>query len=548
MERDHNIAGWGVLALIALRCAWPFLHGSAGILETFQDDAQYYLVIAENIVRTGRSTFDGATFTTGYHPAWLAIEVLLIWVCRGDRAVYLTALVVVCAILALAHARVLRQLLLRLSSSATWVNIVVLLVIARSLNLSFNGMESALAMPMMAWCSLETLRQLERPLKHSRLVYLGFLASLTGLARFDAIVFGVGCGALVIIHGVKPRWAARSEDGPSREAGAQPSSEQLGLAPSVGAFVVGLTPFLVYLSVLWVLTGSTMTTSAQAKTLVSGLHWSSEWFNGITWGDRICFLLVSCIGLGLVSSPWTPWRDPRRAFAIVVFTFPILYYAYIGLRTSWQLWAWYLYPGPVCSGIALVAFGECIGSRAPSLAGYAVTRARAGLAVAALVATTMVFKSLVARGNNEGVMRAAVALSTFCSTHPGKYGMGDRAGTTAFVNNSRPFLQLEGLVADSTLLEAIRHERSLVNTLVDYGVDYLVEAMPTRTVGSNFCRTFLEPNTKQAGWRSPKMRGEFCELLFRYDDARDSMTTMVYRVLRSTEPSASSPFVSNARR
>jgi hypothetical protein len=522
MIRRNDLGGWLLVVLIAARCIWLIAHGPNGILGMFEDDAQYYLVIAENIVRTGHSTFDGTTLTTGYHPAWLGIEVALVWLSGNSRVIYLTALVVVCGVLAFLHVRMLRRLLSGLSSSPAWVDIVVLLVVTRSLNLSFDGMESALAMPMMAWCALETWRQLETSLVPRRLAYLGFIAALTGLARIDAIVFGVACGALVIARAARDRWMPRASNATT------PPSAEPALGRSMAAFVLGLAPFFAFVAALWFFTGSAMTTSAQAKTLAQGLHWSSAWFSRITWGDRISFLFVSGVALALLCSPWTPWRDARRALALTVFAFPIFYYTYIGLRTSWSLWAWYLYPAPLCTSIALVALAEWVKVRAPDLARRAAGYSPVALAVAALLSVAMVAKTWTARGNNEGVVRAAIALGSFCATHPGKYGMGDRAGTTAYLNPCS-FLQLEGLVADTSLLDAIRHERSLASTLVEYRVDYLVEALPTRAIGTG-CQTFLEPNAKQAGPRSPKMRGEFCELMFRYDDEHDGMTTMVYRV------------------
>ena len=143
----------------------------------------------------------------------------------------------------------------------------------------------------------------------------------------------------------------------------------------------------------------------------------------------------------------------------------------------------------------------------------------------------MVLKVCRSRGNNEGVLHAAAALNAFALSHPGRYGMGDRSGLTAF-EVPRPFVQLEGLVADRALLDAIRTQRSLHVTLASLGVDYLVEALPTRGVAADRCQEFSEPKLVQAGAHSPKMRGTFCDALFRYDDTTDGHTTLVYAVPR----------------
>ena len=77
-----------VVCLLALTCyalaAIPAVHnGLHGVSPLFQDDAYYYLVTANNFIRTGIFAFDGVNATNGFHPLWMAIVVGLFKVCGG---------------------------------------------------------------------------------------------------------------------------------------------------------------------------------------------------------------------------------------------------------------------------------------------------------------------------------------------------------------------------------------------------------------------------------------------------------------------------------
>ena len=70
---DQTWAFGGAVALVALAGAVLASQPLSWLLAVVPDDAFYYLKIAQNLVQTGRSTFDGLHPTNGYHPAWLAV-------------------------------------------------------------------------------------------------------------------------------------------------------------------------------------------------------------------------------------------------------------------------------------------------------------------------------------------------------------------------------------------------------------------------------------------------------------------------------------------
>jgi hypothetical protein len=500
-------------AIPIVACAVGILaRGYEGILALLLDDSYYYFVTAENLVHTGHSTFDGTTITTGYHPLLFAMDAALIWLCGSNRHVYLTFFVLMCAALAYAHAVLLRRLFRRLTPSTLIADVVVLLVLARSLGMSFCGMESVVVMPLLAWCAAETLDRLEGPApSFGSMAALGLLAAFTTLARIDSILFAGACVGLVLLRhrdGVGP-WLARA-------AGA----------------AVGFAPFVVYLGINFYISGSPLTTSAQAKTLRGGIEWNPRVFSVLSAAQWFGFVLVPAAALVLLCTPWSVWKGAKRQVVFAIFGFPIVYYCAFALRSSWQMWFWYLYPLPICMGVAAVAFGELARRR------FGTTEARLdavkwAVPIAALVSVPLAIK--VARGGNVGLVHAAAAVAEFSSSHPGRYGMGDRGGLTAFMV-PESFVQLEGLVADQAMLTAIRSEQSLRTTLADYKVDYLVEALHTETVAPGPCQSYAEPKAEQAGDDSPKMHGVFCDPLLRFADTVDSHTTFVYATNAPAKP------------
>jgi hypothetical protein len=496
---------WLSVLPIVTCCVGILARGYESTLALILDDAFLYFVTAENFVRSGRSTFDNLTTTTGYHPLWFLVDSALIWACGLDRRLYMKAFIGLCLVLAVVHAFLLGKLFSRLSPSRLLVECVTAIVIVRSLAMSFTGMESALTLPLMVWLAILTLNRLEAPPTPRLMAGLGLAAAVTALARIDAILFGVACGALVLlVHHDRFRETAER----------------------AAAFAAGLAPFAGYLCVNWLMTGALLTTSAQAKALRHGLAWNPRIFEALTNAQWLGFVAMPAVASVLVlSGRWPIWRDARRFLFFPILGFPLVYYATLAFRSDWQLWYWYLYPLPLCMGLGAMAFGEWLRTSFPG-----ALRASAKFApalVAAFALESMALAWRVAREGNPGLVEAAEAVAEFGHAHPGRYAMGDRSGLTSFILR-QPVLQLEGLVADQSLLEDIRAERSLPRVLAQYGIDYLIEAVPTQALASDRCQPFSEPKPRQSGEHSPKMHGTFCDPLLRYDSTPDAYTTLVY--------------------
>jgi hypothetical protein len=395
-------------------------------------------------------------------------------------------------------------------------DLIVLVVTLRMLALSFCGMECALTMPLMVACAIVTLKltSLPRP-RAAQLASLGLLVALTALSRLDAILFGLGCAGLVFAQ--------------QRAAGVR------RLALLGAGFSAGFAPFLAYLCWNWISQGALLTTSAEAKALAPGVLWNPHLFDQLSFGARLLGLYVPLTSAALLCSRWTPWRGPLRNVALLIFAFPVCLYTLLALRSDWLIWLWYFYPLPICMCVGLATLSEAMLTIRTASWVDRLPRRWALLLAVSVVGVAAYRSAHQAGRTNQGVMRAALKLDEFSRNHPGRYAMGDRAGLTALLVG-QPLLQLEGLVADRGLLDLIRKQRSLSEVLATYRVDYLVEAMPTVELSAGRCQHLTEPKEAEAGARSPKLSGTFCNPLFRYDDVVDGRSTLVYGAGGSIEP------------
>lgn len=70
-----------VLTCFLLAAIPPVHNGAYGVSHLLQDDAYYYIVTANNFLKTGVFAFDGVNETNGFHPLWMAIVVTLFKLC-----------------------------------------------------------------------------------------------------------------------------------------------------------------------------------------------------------------------------------------------------------------------------------------------------------------------------------------------------------------------------------------------------------------------------------------------------------------------------------
>ncbi|SEG70545.1 hypothetical protein SAMN05421819_4445 [Bryocella elongata] len=486
-DRIDQLLAWLALAMAA---GCVFLanqrFGSAVMGVAFQDDFYYYATVARNLALHGRSTFDGIHLTNGYHPLWLGILTVLMWLSRASDQRF--ALMVECVQSALLGAAALFAFrIARRFCSVPWAVTIQLLAASVVLIQLRSGMESGLAVA--AGLALLAYRTSGSFSWTTRRAFLyGLLAATLILSRLDAGLLVL----LLMVFDVTP--AARR-----REA------TRTGAA----AFVTGLFPVALYLCVNAVIFGAMLPLSGTAKQLrrhhTPSVQSLSSFREQIFHGKSPVYgLFAVLVVVALVSLLARRSRTaaPAPGVIVAVLLFPFVQMLLVSCMSDWPVWDWYLYPWPIagvfaCGLLVRLAAGRI---RLMDRAG------QAAFAVSLVLFAT--YTLLLLSGTNPAQSLTYLAgkdVQRFAAEHPGRYAMGDRAGAVGYLS-SEPPIQLEGLMMDKPFLQNIREEKDLRTVLRSYGVRYYISTEYPDKLGR--CVEAREP--VQAGPDSPVMRGTIC--------------------------------------
>jgi len=488
---------WVALAALCLALFARFTLPGEGYLTYFTDDFYYYQQVAQHLVWSGYSSFDGVHQTNGYHPLWLVLMTVLAAVFGGGTGFFLSVTLLIAALVVVTfhhYRRWLGQWFSRESATVgAWVGVAMFAVLART------GMEVALAA-----CLLSVLyaRLVARPVHFQsarELWVTGGLASLTFLARIDAVIPVLLVLALSLPAAVRAsalgRWA---------------------LWLTLGAVLAGG-----YLLLNWWVFSEVLPISGHAKQLKVG--------HGLSWAPLARLFGPDALNIlfvwpAMLLGGWAMWssrvrRDggPARLVAWAAFLHPVVFFMVLSWRSDWPTWTWYLYPMPPILAIGVAALhARLVDHWRPLVLGRAVALCWLG---AALVG--MVKPNAEARAMYE----SAVDVARFAKTHPGVFAAGDRAGLLGYLLPDRVY-QMEGLVGDHTLLANIQASRDLKQVLAEMGADYYVHGS-VEFKPDGRCLALKEPAL--AGPHSPAMRSRFCEspvAEFRHGQLR----TLIFKV------------------
>jgi hypothetical protein len=212
----------------------------------------------------------------------------------------------------------------------------------------------------------------------------------------------------------------------------------------------------------------------------------------------ICMVLtVAAIVLLLMKKRESP--DGYVGLFWAVALFPWVHFLTVVTLSDWMVWPWYVYPWPIAGVMAAIVLLRPLEQESR----WAVPCFGFALLLLALDAGYLVHASRV---EDELTYLAGEDIAAFAVTHPGIYGMGDRAGAPAYLSKV-PIVQLEGLMMDRDYLDNIRTEKNLKGVLFDYHVRYYVAT--GATVDAAGCYLVREP--AQAGADSLAMRATLCE-------------------------------------
>ena len=202
-------------------------------------------------------------------------------------------------------------------------------------------------------------------------------------------------------------------------------------------------------------------------------------------------------------------REPtlrgRFACLLALLLFPFAYAVTLSMLSDWPVWEWYLYP-LIGAGLAAAVLLTAAMNDQRERAFYWL---RWPLLALLFLVWIVVCRAQWINSTRRNALvfsnyLGGADIARFANSHPGIYGMGDRAGIPAYLY-SGPMVQLEGLVMDKTLLNDIRTQRPLSDVLRDYNVRYYVGV---NLAQHGNCWHAIEPI--EAGPDAPHMQGDFC--------------------------------------
>lgn len=448
--------------------------GEERLINLFDDDAYYYFTIARNLILEGRLTFDGTTLTNGFQPLWFGL-LLPIFSVFQDPLTALRAVGILNTLLA-GLAGYLGWLVLRKYSLIPFTFGMVLMQFCL-VSFGITGMETGILLLLLMVCLLIIektqpwkLDSLQQPCAGGLSVCLGLLL----LARLDSVWFIlVFLGSLLVINGLKhPK-------------------------PLIILSIGPVLTLFIYMAANQVFFGNWMPASGSAKSLGSQFLEFNHLFLGQCFGTDAftngnlwqVFGISFLFAVGFVISVLPRFlqrKQPSGKVDLTDYYLPmcvslsmVLFYLYSLFGSSWVLWRWYgylllpmsvyVYPFAVEKIVTrfkhFPSFNRILGFSGAALALLACfpsvqTTVNWGLWAYTLPPAFRYENYQVANFLNDSLPAGSVV------------AMGDRAGSFAYFFHGR-VLQLEGLVGDEALLQAI-WENSLADYMTNFGVDYVL--------------------------------------------------------------------------
>jgi hypothetical protein len=476
-----------------LVCA-PFLyhlaHRSNAFLGLLEDDYFYYAIIADKLVTLGRTTYDGATLTNGFHPLWFAILTGLRWAFgRFGTAFYVALCLTFLAALALTF-ELGRRFAARLGASPVLAGIIAAVYSYGTARLFTGGMECVVAVPCFLWFLIEIAEG--GPITPRRAARVGFIASLAILGRLD-IALASGLMVVGVIVLVRPR---------ATDLG------RLLLAFGAGGILVPI-----YALANYAYYGTVLPVSALAKRLQTAPGFNASYARGIALGTTFGPTVAIVLPLGLIALCLLVRRDRRQPQALfaggLALIFAFLFFG-INALTGWVVFGWYAYPLVPALTAALVFIIRQWGNGIRATKTWAIAVALV-VGSAPLLAARYYFEHGPRWSVQDNSMLAmSHDLARRVRGRAGLFAMGAVGGIATYVLD-RPVLQVEGIVSDLQMVAHVRHEDPLPDVLREYHADYLVVSLHVvRSSVRNGCYLITQPNAEWAGLRSAKMSGEIC--------------------------------------
>ena len=455
-----------------------FVHPGDLYISYFTDDFYYYYKISDNLIKSGISSFNGIHLTNGYHPLWMLIIATIQFITGGGALAFIGISLVICCLVTATYILYDKISIFIYGDYAhVWITSALSAIFIGVL--AKGGMEIPLAAFFIA---LFFFRCLKSPLENqsiAELLITGFIASIVFLSRIDAIIPIFIYIATTFINKKIPIIKI--------------------IFISLGASLIAI-----YVAINIFIFETILPISGMAKQLKTTYIPSLRPLKTITspgllnifytWPAIIVAILAA---FKLKNSILT---GNEKAVVVSLLLHPVILFSILCVKSDWPTWIWYQYPFATFFCIAApILINE------NNIKNIYKKQIKQMLPLAAFSFSIFGFIG-VARTNSDAmaIYNAANAIQQFSITHPGIYGMGDRAGMPGYFLNYS-VIQLEGLTENKQFLQKIQTSENLLSVLKEMRVNYYITTNPKH---ENDCYVTREP--VQAGPASPVMRGKFC--------------------------------------
>ena len=210
-QKSYHIIAFSLISVFMLYRIWvSLLHPVPHFFMDFKDDAFYYFKIAQNIIDTGWSTFDGIHFTNGYHPLWMLCLLPIFSLFSEDIVTPLYIIQVIQLLLFIPFAYLVYRMANHLGRARAGLFAVLLLFLPRFHAVYFDGLETILFLLLLAiiyhqMMMMEDIRDFFRD--DTRKWLFGLLTALLILSRLDTIFFAFAFLGILLLQW----WRMRNE-------------------------------------------------------------------------------------------------------------------------------------------------------------------------------------------------------------------------------------------------------------------------------------------------------------------------------------------------
>ncbi|MFC1890045.1 hypothetical protein ACFL4G_09825 [Thermodesulfobacteriota bacterium] len=468
MSSRHILAAAAILAA-AIAASVLLQDLERAVVFTAIDDGPYYQIVAENLVRTGRLTYDGVSITNGFQPLFMAMMVPIYWL-TGDPWTALKLVYCLIAVLSVVSCLLFGGISKRLGLTLSGFSIGFLILFAnlRSFTLLFSLLETPLLLLACLAYLAYALRVGEKRYTQAREAFVcGLLIGLAFLARTDSSLLAAGYGVILLHRTARGRQKIRA----SARAGAAAAAGSLLLAGPyllANALAFGhLVPVSGYRKmsvvtdwrILFQPLASVYDYLIPRLALVLGLPEK--------YHTALLFVILACLAAGCgILLTTTVRKRMGELFALLsdFFVFAALHFVVIYLFATEQVLvaAWYHVS-------ELVAIALMVAFMMPRAKAF--DRATVGLVAAALVAQSLLYPGFVERKTMTWAKLEAATYIREKLPQDARLAMVD-SGITAYFGR-RHFVGLNGVIGDYAMADLIKAGRWR-EVAERCGIEYLV--------------------------------------------------------------------------